>query len=191
MYKMCKSEQSANRQRELEQQLLNMMKTVRFDEISVSDLCIQADIPRKSFYRYFSGKDGALHALVDHTLMELESFPASVKPGNSNIYKNELIRFFHFWRAQKTFLDALDFSGLSGVLVTRAVDYALSNSGVTRRFPKNPNTSTWEYSTTFGVCGLMSMVLNWHHSGYQIQAEQLAEISFTLLTEPLIQPQNN
>jgi len=32
----------------------------------------------------------------------------------------------------------------------------------------------------------MSMILNWHRSGYQLSAEQLAEISEKLLTKPLI-----
>ena len=91
MYKMCKSEQSAKRQRELEQQLLILLKTVRFDDISVSDICTQANIPRKTFYRYFSGKDGALHALIDHTLLELETFPYLGNASNSNVYKKDFM----------------------------------------------------------------------------------------------------
>ena len=78
MYKLCKTEQSAQRQRELERGLLNAMSTHQYEEISVSDLCDQMEIPRKSFYRYFSSKDGALHALIDHTLLEFESFPSNV-----------------------------------------------------------------------------------------------------------------
>ena len=70
MYKLCKTEQSAQRQRELEQGLLKMMLQCRYEDISVSDLCDQLEIPRKSFYRYFSSKDGALYALLDHTMME-------------------------------------------------------------------------------------------------------------------------
>ena len=73
MYKLCKTEQSANRQRQLEQGLLSMMAETQYDQISVSDLCTYLQVPRKSFYRYFTSKDGALHALVDHTLMEYES----------------------------------------------------------------------------------------------------------------------
>ena len=73
MYKACKTEQSAARQRELEQGLLAAMISHPFDEISISDLCTQIGIPRKSFYRYFSSKEGALHALLDHTLMEMET----------------------------------------------------------------------------------------------------------------------
>ena len=48
------------------------------EEISVSDLCDRLNIPRKSFYRYFSSKDGALFALLDHTLMEFETFSFSL-----------------------------------------------------------------------------------------------------------------
>ena len=39
MYKLCKTEQSANRQRQLEQGLLSMMAETQYDQISVSDLC--------------------------------------------------------------------------------------------------------------------------------------------------------
>ena len=53
MYKLCKTEQSAARQRQLEEGLLTVMLTRRYDEISVSDLCDDLAIPRKSFYRYF------------------------------------------------------------------------------------------------------------------------------------------
>ena len=51
MYKLCKTEQSAGRQRELEQGLLHLMLKNRYEDISVSDLCNFMKIPRNSFYR--------------------------------------------------------------------------------------------------------------------------------------------
>ena len=87
MYKLCKTEQSAARQRQLEQGLLQAMRTQQYEEISISDLCDRLEIPRKSFYRYFSSKDGALAALLDHTLMEFEQSPqnaVSAKRGTAN-----------------------------------------------------------------------------------------------------------
>lgn len=77
MYKLCKTEQSAQRQRQLEAGLLAVMGKTRYEDISISDLCEQIGVPRKTFYRYFSGKDGALHALIDHTLMSFETFPVA------------------------------------------------------------------------------------------------------------------
>ena len=55
MYKLCKTEQSAMRQRQLEQGLLQLMQTKRYEEISISDLCQRMGMPRKTFYRYFDG----------------------------------------------------------------------------------------------------------------------------------------
>ena len=75
MYKQCRTEQSSNRQRILEQGLLDAMIQQHYDSISVSDLCSRMGIPRKSFYRYFSGKEGALHALIDHALLDYENYP--------------------------------------------------------------------------------------------------------------------
>ena len=70
MYKICKTEQSSQRQRQIEQGLFQLMRIMRYEDISISDLCEKLQIPRKTFYRYFSGKDGALYALIDHILID-------------------------------------------------------------------------------------------------------------------------
>lgn len=185
MYKMCKTEQSAQRQRDLEQGLLKAMSQHHYDEISVSDLCEQIGIPRKSFYRYFSGKDGALHALIDHTLLEYEGFTVSKKEDEVRTYQKDLEGFFLFWRHQKPLLDALARSGLSGVLIERAIDHALSEVGTPRRFLLHNAPELRAHATMFGVCGLMSMVVGWHHDNYFQEPRQMAQIAVKLVTEPL------
>ena len=185
MYKVCKTEQSAARQRELEEGLLTLMLTRHYDEISVSDLCMQMNIPRKSFYRYFSGKDGALHALIDHTLLEFEGFQISEKTSENQNYPIDLDRFFRFWLLQKPLLDALEHSGISGMLVTRSIDHALEDMGIQKRYLLQEDQLIRHHATMFGVCGLMSMVLDWHHSGYEMSARQMAQIAAQLLTRPL------
>lgn len=186
MYKLCKSEQSALRQRELEQQLLSMMGTVRYEDISVSDFCAQAGIPRKAFYRYFSSKDSALHALIDHTLLEVESFPSTLWLGSSKNQQKELTRFFQFWQEQRTLLDALERSGISGILVTRTIDYVLSDVTSGKGSVSQEAATLRQYAATFGVCGFMSMVLSWHHSGYEMRPEQMARIAIQMLTNSLL-----
>ena len=185
MYKMCKTEQSAVRQRQMEEGLLNVMLTKHYDEISVSDLCEHIGIPRKSFYRYFSGKDGALHALIDHTLLEYEGFQIPEKKHQIRTYQTDLERFFGFWLLQKPLLDALERSGISGMLVTRSIDHALSDMGMPKRFLYQEEQTVRQYATMFGVCGLMSMVLDWHHSGYNLPPKQMAQVAAQMLTEPL------
>lgn len=185
MYKMCKTEQSAARQKELEEGLLQAMGSCHYEEISVSDLCQRIGIPRKAFYRYFSGKDGALYALIDHTLLEYEGFQVPPKPGETRSYQTDLEQFFRFWLRQKPLLDALKRSNISGILVTRSIEHAMSDAGVPGRFLPQEERAARQHAVMFGVCGLMSMVLDWHDSGYDLSARQMAGIATKLLTEPL------
>ena len=190
MYKLCKTEQSARRQRELEQGLLAAMSTHHYEEITVSDLCEQMNIPRKSFYRYFSSKDGALHALIDHTLLEFEGFSSVDANAVRRTYQIDLERFFRFWKERKNLLDALARSGISGTLVLRSIDHALSDVGMPVRFLSHQERITREHATMFGVCGLMSMVLNWHLNGFALSESQMAAIAVELLTKPLFSDPN-
>jgi len=184
MYKYCKTEQSAQRQRELEQGLLHMMEHHRFEEISVSDLCDRLNIPRKSFYRYFSSKDGALYALLDHTLMEFYS-TGSIEGLRGGTPTGDLERFFLFWKNHRKLLSAVLHSNLSGMLVERAVSLAKQEElmpGYVRAW----EDTLKDVAMSFVVCGLMSMVLQWHSEDYRIPEEQMAKAAVTMLSRPLI-----
>ena len=185
MYKMCKTEQSARRQRALEEGLLRAMSNCHYEQISVSDLCDRCAIPRKAFYRYFTGKDGALYALIDHTLLQYEGFQMAEFGMEARSYQSDLERFFRFWLQQKPLLDALKRSNISGVLVTRAIEHALSDVGMPIRFLPQQDRAARRHAIMFGVCGLMSMVLDWHDSGYDLSPREMSVIAAKLLTEPL------
>lgn len=186
MYKLCKTEQSANRQRQLEIGLLEAMGSHHYDEITVSDLCERMQIPRKSFYRYFSGKDGALHALIDHTLLEYEGvFGLSQSAGGAAAVQLE--HYFVFWKDHRQLLDALARSGLSGVLIERSISHALNDPSISQHFKSVQEPQAVSHAATFAVCGLMSMMLNWHHSGYAMTPKQMANIAVRILTRPLYQ----
>jgi AcrR family transcriptional regulator len=185
MYKLCKTEQSASRQHDLEAGLLAAMAVRPYEEISVSDLCDQLGVPRKSFYRYFSSKDGALQALLDHTLMEYESFSLVNAPAERRTVQRDLERFFQFWIHKKPLLDVLQRSNLSGMLIERAIAYALSGVPLPQRFLALDSKEVREQITMFTVCGLMSMVLSWHHAAYPASAQHMAQLAVRLVSQPL------
>lgn len=184
MYKFCKTEQSFQRQRELEQGLLAMMEHHRFEEISVSDLCDRLNIPRKSFYRYFSSKDGALFALLDHTLMEFYD-TGSIEGLRGGTPTNDLERFFLFWKTHRKLLEAVLRSNLSGMLVERAVSLAKQEE-LMPGYVRDWEDTMKDVAMSFVVCGLMSMVLQWHKEGYRIPTEQMAKSAVLMLSRPLI-----
>jgi len=184
MYKYCKTEQSFQRQRELEKGLLAMMEHKQFDEISVSDLCDRLGIPRKSFYRYFSSKDGALLALLDHTLMEFYD-TGSIEGLRGGTPVEDLKRLFTFWKNHKKLLDAVLRSNLAGMLIERAVALAKQEQ-LMPGYVKAWEDTLKDVAMSFAVCGLMSMVLQWHAEDYRIPAEKMAQAAVTMLSKPLI-----
>lgn len=184
MYKLCKTEQSAARQRDLEYGLMTVMNTMRYEDITVSDLCQKVNIPRKSFYRYFSSKDGALHALIDHTLMEYET-TAEYPQEKTRSLQGDLEGFFQFWVQHKPLLDALERSSLSGVLIERSIRYSVSVGVFPTRFLPNDSVHMRQHVVMFGVCGLMTMMLQWHHGGYVESIPDMAKVAVRLLTQPL------
>lgn len=184
MYKLCKTEQSAARQRELEQSLVTLMNTCRYEEITVSDFCAHAGIPRKAFYRYFSSKDGALYALLDHTLLEYEVYEAPAATGDSHTLLRDVEGFFLFWKAHKPLLDALEHSGLSGILMERAISYA-SKHPLLNQMLLDEDPKTRDHIVRFCICGMMIMMVNWHHEGFRESTLEMAQITLRLVTQPL------
>ena len=185
MYKLCKTEQSAARQRQLELGLLQAMKNCDFEDISISDLCDGLAIPRKSFYRYFSSKDGALIALIDHTLMEFDTVSFNRLSDRNASAAADLQRYFKFWFEQKALLDALQRSRLSGLLVERAMFHAFNESLMPRYLRALPE-NIQAIALNFSVCGLMSMVLQWHHQGFRETTETMAQVALMMLSKPLL-----
>ncbi len=189
MYKLCKSEQSAARQRQLEQGLLKAMLTQQYEDISISDLCDQMEIPRKSFYRYFSNKDGALFALLDHTLMEFEQSSYRHDYARDSKAIGDLERFFLFWYDRRDLLKALMRNRLSGMLVERATNHALQEH-MMPAYLLNKDESSRHLALTFAICGLLSMVMQWQQNGFQETPAQMAYIATMMLTKPLISGSN-
>jgi len=184
MYKQCRTEQSAARQRQLEQGLLQVMLKRQYDEISVSDLCEEIGVPRKAFYRYFSGKDGALYSMIDRALMDFEIHSTSTEMYEPETPMDYMKHVFVYWTEHQNLLDALKKSNLSGMLIQRALDFS-QNIDAIPRFMLIRDKRLREYGTMFMVCGLMTMIVQWHNDGFSKSITEMAELTMQLLTKPL------
>lgn len=184
MYKICQTEQSIRRQRELEQGLLRLMGKRNYEDLTVKDLCDEMALPRKSFYRYFSSKDGVLYALIDHTLADFFLMP-TVGNKSRGTAIGDLDLYFLFWYEKRELLDALHRSGLSGILAERATNFALQEGHMPRQFKKmRPDIQT--LAMAFSVTGLMAMILQWHRDGFQTSPDEMTKLATEILTSPLL-----
>lgn len=174
MYKHCATEESVRRQRQLEDCLLELMLTVEYPHITVGDICDRAGIARKSFYRYFSSKDGCFYALLDHAIIDGASY---YLPNHNDDQSGGAIyeRFFRYWKEQRRLLDALDRNAMGLHLVQRMMAYISQEEHEFRLFLQRQESDARERSL-FYVGGIMTLVLDWHKTGYQKSILQMARI---------------
>ncbi len=176
MYKTCHTEESARRQRELEQGLLDMLHNQPYDKITLTELCRQLNIPRKTFYRYFPTKDDCLVALIDHTLSDCNDLALKGWTESRELDQTVQLRFFRFWRERSGILDVIRDNGLRYLLLDRTtvmIDRMKANTDA-QSFARDQV----EYFIGYG---LMTMVLRWHHYGFRSSPEEMAEVFGTLL----------
>ena len=177
MYKICHTEDSSRRQRELEQGFLNMLRRQAYDKITLTDLCCQLNIPRKSFYRYFPTKEDCLLALIDHVLSDCNDIALRGWDGSTALDEQVQLRFFSYWMEHRVFLDVIQENNFQHVLLDRT-------TAIVDRMKENKEADTFarEQVEYFVAHGLMATVLRWHHFGFPNSPEEMAAIFGKLLS---------
>ena len=177
MYKICHTEDSSRRQRELEQGFLNLLRSQPYDKITLTELCRQLNIPRKSFYRYFPTKEDCLLALVDHTLSDCNDTALRGWAGSTTLDEPVQLRFFTYWMEHRDFLDMIQENNFQHLLLDRttAIVDRMKENRVADGFAR-------EQVEYFVAHGLMTTVLRWHHFGFLSSPEEMARIFGTLLS---------
>ena len=178
MYKQCATEESARRQRQLEQCLLELMVENPYNSITIGQICQYAGVSRKSFYRYFDSKEGCLHALLDHTVMDGFAYYMP----ETHVVRFDLsvcTRIFEFWQQQTPLLDVLEKNGQSLQILQRTVRYILLEEPEYARYMGIGSDYVLEH-IVYHVGALMGLIITWHHEGYQRTATQMGHILYQL-----------
>jgi AcrR family transcriptional regulator len=185
MYKNCTTADSAQRQRQFETVLLQLMQRDVYQKITVGDLCDSVGVSRNAFYRYFDCKEDVLYALIDHTLTDFRFHEPNKLP-HRDTYRSNLEAFLHHWKQCKPLLDALERSDLWGILFQRCLRYGM---GRELEIPSDMlrDVGRRRYQVTLFVTnGLLSLVIDWHRSGYAQTIPELMDVIERVLLQPVI-----
>ncbi len=183
MYKQCSSEKSAAQQRYFESVFLEMLQTIPYEDVFVSDLCKKAGLSRKTFYRLYDTKADLVYALIDHAILDGESFVPDESVGPGGMHK-----FLAYWKYQKTLLDVLAKNRISALLPQQAMKHVMSESPEIRKSFGADQSNEGKDAMLFIVTGLFALVLDWHEKGYDRTIDELAASIMKLLTKSHISP---
>jgi len=177
MYRKCTTERSVRNQRKIENALLELMGKQPFAEISVTQICKEAEISRRIFYHLFGSKQNALYGLIDHRILDLEGYRTDIS--------NLVLRFFLYWQAQKKLLDALSQNQMSGLLLERMLLSILQEDYDIWRWLKAEEMKDRQDILVFNISGIMGLTFSWYYSGFQKSPEEMAFLMANLMSQPL------
>lgn len=179
MAKTCVTEKTAQRQRWIENGLLELMLRHKYDAITITDLCRHLQLSRRSFYRYFRDKEDVLDALLDHTFQEL---PLPLHGPDLE----DFIKSYEFWLARRELLDALSYSGLTDKLYEYTQRYTNTDSIELYMAPDGLDMDIRQETSLFVLSGFISLIIAWHADGFRKPPEQMARIAHRLLFTPIL-----
>lgn len=178
MYRKCTTEISVQHQKQVTESLLELMQRIPFEDITVTQLCQAAGVTRRVFYHLFSNKTGALHALIDHKILAIESYGKSLG--------NDTLRFFCYWKEQRILLDVLGANGISGLLLERMINSVLTEDyDLQYLLQKKGWSSNSKDVIIFFLSGLVGLLYSWYYNDYAQKPEEMAEL-VDQMVHPLI-----
>ena len=184
MYKRCTTEKAALQQRKLEECLLSVMQDKPYSEITVSSLCEQTDLSRKTFYRLFESKQDVLDSLIDRILREYIRFSLPQNQLAPDV-SPELQSFYCYWLDRRGLLDNKNKNGMSTMLYDRSIRHMLQEeTDILRQLGVVPSLQENTEALMFFLSGILTLVVGWHHTGYQKSPLQMAAITEKLLSQP-------
>ena len=178
MYRKCTTERSARNQRLLENALLELMLKMPYEEITATRICEEAGISRRIFYHLFTNKLDALYSLIDHRILDIESFRTDIS--------NMALRFFLHWKEQKPLLDAMREHNLWSILLERMILSILQEDYDVWHWLRVEDPKNREDTLVFNISGIMALVFRWHDTGFQKSPEEMVALLAELMQKPLI-----
>ena len=185
MEKLPQTQAALQRREQLEEALLTLMQQKGYAQTTVTDLCREAGIPRRTFYHYFDCKEAVLHAVIKNMLSECNLDVMLEFNRGFDLMRESLIRNFRYWRGPaREKLDLFLDNGLSGKMMQCALQWLESER---IGLPPRPGVSRKELEilTMVGSSGFFTLLMYWRRNEYRESPEEMAEFAIRILSEPL------
>ena len=175
MAMLCHTEYAVQKREQIENGLLELLMSQQYQQISVTDICQKAGVPRRTFYHYFENKEAVLEAMID-TLMQQcflnVMFDFRLGPEHMN---DSFLQIFRFWEGEnRKKLDALMRSGLESRLMAWSAKWVREEQlGMLLNSELPPKLA--EIVLMIGTTDFFALLFHWSRGGYRETPEEMAE----------------
>ena len=178
---LCHTEYASQKKEQIENGLMNLMMQGPYQDISVTDICREVNIPRRTFYHYYGNKEDVLESIIEAMIQPcfLEGL-LDFRLGAEYI-EESLLRMFSYWNENnRKKLDALIQNGLESRLITWATRWIQREQGGSLQ-KNNMDPKMVEIGLMVGTTDFFSLLFYWSRGGYQETPEQMAKYAVWVL----------
>lgn len=186
MYKQCRTEASARRQQQIIDRFFALLQTRDFNQITVADLCRQAGIPRKAFYRYFDNMGDVLEAAIDFFLLRFGGTLLPWPDCSRAQMQQALEHIFDGARQNREILLTMERSGLTGRIMQQITRKSLAYSACHNAPFLAGSPDTYRMVHNFLTCSLLILLMEWLQRGCPESPAEIAQKAIHLFSKPLM-----
>ena len=176
---------SYRRRKQIEDCLFQNLLQRPYTSVSVSDLCHQLEISRKSFYNYFPDKDSCFRAIISRKLCQC-SLAIAEKKTEDGALEEIITIFLNYWKQERNFLDIIVRNDLITMLFDQNLRFLRDENPKILEYLNTPQLKNDDYVLAVYVNVHMTVVLQWYKTGFEISVEEMTRKYRRLLYEPLL-----
>ena len=173
------------RQRQIEECLFDNLLQRPYPSVSISDLCHQLSISRKSFYNYFPDKDSCFRAIISRKLRKCLLSLTTELPEDVTL-ENAIAFYLTFWKEEKNLLDIIVRNNLIFLLSDQCIHFLTEEDETLLPFLNTSRLKADHFVMSGFVNVQITMMLQWYLQNFSTTLEDMVKIYQRLLYHPLI-----
>ena len=173
------------RQRQIEECLFTNLLQRPYPSVSISDLCHQLGISRKSFYNYFPDKDSCMQAIISRKLHTcIRNLRAELTEDTTE--ERIIASYLTYWKEEKNLLDIIVRNNLLSLMVDQCIRFLREEDQSILPILDTPQLQADSFVLSGFVVMQVTLILQWYLQNYQPSVEEMVRTYQRLVYEPLI-----
>lgn len=174
------------RQMQIENCLQAKLLTTPFSMISVSDLCKEIGISRRTFYTYFADKEACLDGIIDRVIQE-----SMLLIPSSRFFEQEpfhiIVPYLEFWKTHRDFLDFIVKQDMLRLFRDRILRHFLEEDKRLFELLDTEHVKADPLIIYLYVILQVEFLLQWHAEEFRTETEEMAKKYLRVISEPMLQ----
>ena len=183
---LCHTEYAAQKKTLLENSLLQLMARQQYREITVTDICREAGVPRRTFYHYFEGKEDALESVIETLMQECLVDAVFDFQQSPEQLRNSFLKIFRYWGGEnRGKLSVLMQSGLESQLMAWASRW-IREERIALYLESDKDPKFLEVVLMIGTTGFFVLLFHWCQGGFRETPEEMANYAVSTMPQALV-----